>query len=379
MKKLILLLCFIFLPLTILLATGTVENGSWIVPQNLNSTYYLENTYSKDSNDTYIFQIGSTYDINNCPILITQKDSNGNIANDGYSNTFYFYNKNDKTIKFSFNIYYKFYTVTKKVLESPYQNNPNFSLYNSKITLKRKENSDISYTYNYCDFYIDFQGAGYNRPSLQPGEYLADLVIIYGTYNNQILERSLQLKANYLVEAENTSTLNYSFTINPTPNSYYVNLKPDYASTSEIADISFIHSEISSTAKDYKVKNPFQVGISPNPNWNYNTVASDYYFKKVGTEGQANTGYNSIEFTPKVNITTNGEKATSPDKRLLLNATNNNPNAKVASGAWGTVSKFLNEFRLDATISITIDPAKAANLTSGQYYTTLYYFVIANT
>ena len=211
----------------------------------------------------------------------------------------------------------------------------------------------MSYTYNYCDFYIDFQGAGYNHPSLQPGEYEAELIAKYGIGSNQTTEEVLTLKANYLVEADNNSTLNYSFTINPTVDSYSINLKPDYTTASPIAEISFFHSDITNGEKSYTVNNPFQIGISSNRNWNYNTIASDYYFKKVGTEGQTNTGYNSITYTPKVNITTNGSTSSTTDKDLLLNAKQTRNNAPIASGGLFGKNKYINEFRLDATVSIT--------------------------
>jgi hypothetical protein len=43
---------------------------------------------------------------------------------------------------------------------------------------------------------------------------------------------------------------------------------------------------------------------------------------------------------------------------------------------WST-NQYLNEFRLEANVNITIDPRYSENLSSGVYKSTLYYFVVA--
>jgi hypothetical protein len=147
------------------------------------------------------------------------------------------------------------------------------------------------------EFFIDFQGEGYNSQNLSPGEYKADLEVHYQSRDNDDEMTVLTLTAGYLNDTAGGETeLNYSFTVHPSGDSYFIELKPQNTQTTQISEVSFLNAKISGSQVTYP-QNPYKVVISPFNDFNRTVTSSDYFFKKMGTDGQPTTIYNSLPYS----------------------------------------------------------------------------------
>lgn len=375
-------------------AGGQPENASWYLPDTgamTNGSYY-DLSVAPASGTTYkLMQVGSSIVRSGGNVVtITQADLPA-----GNNNDFTFINDNNATQTHPFTINYIITTYDRKWKPGWFEviyywvNSPGSMQDNLKsgtsITLDQAVNENIladgTSHFQLADFYLSFKAPAYG--TLESGTYSAPLRIsVYNSVSKTnttdfpLEYYDLTLHAKYLASPEGQGEFtDFYFSVEPTNESYNVDLKGDAGKDIKIADLSFVHTEVSTSPKSYN-QNPFQIAVTTTPLGWGNATSDDVMFKKVNIGTQALSSANSVGYTLTLKDTTSGVTAntvTTDDDGYSqkVNAHHVTENQQVGG------NNNFNKFTFDGTLTIKIT-GDTTNLTAGRYSTTLYYYVIKN-
>ncbi len=430
MKKNLLILSLILLLIPIkLFSQGIIEQKNAILePLEAASTSLNLATNHHDA----IFQFVSCID--NIPesekigdtlynrLFISQTDKYGNVLNDGTKQKFYFVNTADPSQKKQFTINVRLhehtYTNTYQHSESsnPYlkgtyakyeNNNPNIPQNGSILFNNMEHTTETSnYVFYSGEFYLNLNGedastAGWgddaNQEKIAHGEYEANLTVSYLSKSSSDglpyrVYQNIFLKAYYKGNTSENATGNhvqYSFIIDPTPESFNIDLKKD--TLIPVSNIQFIstietsHGTMETSPGNTLPEIPFQVKISTSRDFNV-TPPNGTFIKQDANVATA-TPMNSIKYTLNGSPDNSGSLVIDiPKTETIPNVQKfnlNSSNGDILTNSDGSYQFKdpidLQVYKKNYEVKIKLDDTADRNqLQAGAYSTTLYYFVICN-
>lgn len=388
----LILLLMVSLPL---FAGGQPENASWYLPDTAvgaNGSYY-DLSIPNNEDGFKLVQIGSTIlRSGGNPVTISQEDT----IIGAEAGKFYFIHDDNPTAIYPYTLKYKVTSNSRIYIGVWDQSQGNLTDYKNNAELKlaqagRNWFGTATTYFQYADFYLNYALPG-SFNAIESGTYTSHLKI---TFYNSIDSSStttadsnfsqstffVTLQAKYMTNIDGSvgGFSDFYFSIEPTPASYNIDLVNQAGQDIKIADLTFTLTSTSNSDKTDYGANPFQIGICANNSIFSGSSADEYRFVKRNIQNQELSDANSVRYSVKFTNTNppSGYAITNPLETgtngytLKHTATHTTDHQKVAASTY--YDRF--DFTGEVSIKITGDPS---NLSSGQYSTTLYYYIISN-